>query len=392
MAKRRQTPAQKRKRRRKNARKSSVSFKKRLLRLSILTLLAGMASVALLIFLVWAGFFGKLPTRDALSRVDNYQATEVYSADKVLLGRYYIQERKANDYDEISEHVINALVATEDVRFFEHNGIDYRSLARVAFKTILLQDESGGGGSTISQQLAKNLFPRNYRGLWYMPVIKIKEAIIAHRLEDVYTKEELLTLYLNTVPFGDNVYGIEMASRRFFNKPAKNLRVEEAAVLIGMLKANSSYNPRIHPDRSRERRNVVLGQMSKYGYLKEDEFNKLAEKPIELNYHRITHNTGLATYFREFLRPQLEEWCSTHEKADGSPYNLYTDGLKIYTTIDSRMQRYAEEAVKQQMNSLQSVFDKHWNKEPWRNDRGILQAAIERSTAYRNLKAQGLSG
>jgi len=391
MAKRRLTPAQKRKKRRKKANTSNSSFRKKLLKYSVLAALAGIASVALLIFLVWSGFFGKLPTRDALSKIDNYQATEVYSADKVLLGRYYIQERKVNDYDEISEHVINALVATEDVRFFEHSGVDYRSLARVIFRTILLQDESSGGGSTISQQLAKNLFPRNTRGLWYMPVIKIKEAIIAHQLEDVYTKEELLTLYLNTVPFGDNVFGIEMASRRFFNKPAKNLRTEEAAVLVGMLKANSSYNPRLHPERAQQRRNVVLAQMLKYGYLQQDAYDKLTGQPIKLDYNRITHNTGLATYFREFLRPQLEEWCESHEKADGSPYNLYTDGLKIYTTIDSKMQRYAEEAVASQMKALQGVFDSHWNKEPWRNDRSILQAAIERSPAYKSLKAQGLS-
>ncbi len=392
MAKRKLTPAQKRKQRKKSAsRRKKVNWKVTLVKFTLAAIFLGILAVGGLIFLVWSGAFGKLPTRDALSKVDNYQATEVYSADKVLLGRYYIQERTLSDYDEISENVINALIATEDVRFFEHDGVDYRSLFRVGIRTILLQDQSSGGGSTISQQLAKNLFPRNTRGRWYMPVIKIKEAIIAHRLEDIYSKEEILTLYLNTVPFGDNVFGIEMASRRFFNKPARNLALQEAAVLVGMLKANNSYNPRLYPERSQERRNVVLAQMVKYGYIDQPTYDKVAPLPIELNYYRITHNTGLATYFREFLRPQLEEWCANNEKPDGSPYNLYTDGLKIYTTIDSKMQRYAENAVAQQMKALQAVFDEHWNKKPWKNNVSVLDAALMRSYPYKNLRKQGMS-
>ncbi|MCA6075494.1 penicillin-binding protein 1A [Fulvivirga sedimenti] len=392
MAKRKLTPAQKRKRRKRPAGSTRrKNWKVTLLKFTLAVFFLGILAVGGLVFLVWSGAFGKLPTRDALSKVDNYQATEVYSADKVLLGRYYIQERTLNDYDEISENVINALIATEDVRFFEHDGVDYRSLFRVGIRTILLQDQSSGGGSTISQQLAKNLFPRSNRGRWYMPVIKIKEAIIAHRLEDIYSKEEILTLYLNTVPFGDNVYGIEMASRRFFNKPARSLALQEAAVLVGMLKANHSYNPRLYPERALERRNVVLAQMVKYGYIDQLTYDKLAPLPIELNYYRITHNTGLATYFREFLRPQLEEWCANNEKPDGSPYNLYTDGLKIYTTIDSKMQRYAENAVSTQMKSLQSVFDEHWNGKPWKNNVSVLDAALMRSYPYKNFRKQGMS-
>ncbi len=363
----------------------------KILRLGFYALAGGIALFFFFIFLVWAGLFGKLPTEDALRNIDNYAATEVYSADSVLLGRYYIQERTISDYDEISPNVINALVATEDVRFFEHEGVDYRSMFRVVFKTILMGDNSAGGGSTITQQLAKNLFPRKNTARWYMPVVKVREAIIAKRIENVHSKESILTHYLNTVPFGDNVFGIEMASRRFFNKSARRLNVQEAAVLVGMLKANYTYNPRRNPERSLERRNVVITQMQKYGYLKENQRDSLQQLPLELNYYKITHSTGLATYFREFLRPQLETWCAENTKPDGSPYNLYTDGLKIYTTIHSSMQKYAENAMESHMKELQKVFDQHWNKQPWRDNPSLLTNAVKRSPRYKSLVASGMS-
>lgn len=392
MSKRKLTPAQRRRQRgRKKSSGNKVSWKKRILRFAVLAVLAGVLGIAALIGAVHMGVFGKLPSEESLSNIQNFQATEVYSADKVLLGRYYIQERRVSDFDEISEHIIHALVATEDARFFQHNGVDYPSLARVLVRTILMQDRSGGGGSTISQQLAKNLYPRKSGGLWRIPIIKIKESIIAQRIEKIYSKEEIITLYLNTVPFGENIFGIEMASRRFFDKSAREIDLDEAAVLVGMLKANYTYNPRINPENAVARRNVVLSQMLKYEYIDEATFESAREAPLEVKYSKITHNTGLATYYREYLRPELELWCASHEKPDGSPYNLYTDGLKIYTTLDSRLQRYAEDAVESQMKALQNVFDTHWDKRPWKNDMSILDAAIRRSSRYKQLVASGLS-
>ncbi len=376
---------------RKSLRKRESSWAMRIMKYALYAFLGGVGAVILFIFLVWAGLFGKIPTADALKEIDNYAATEVYSADSVLLGRYYIQERTLTEFSEISPNVIDALVATEDARFFEHNGIDYRSMFRVLFKTVLMGDHSAGGGSTLTQQLAKNLFPRSNTSRLYMPVVKVREAIMARRIEEVHSKEEILTHYLNTVPFGDNVFGIEMASRRFFNKSARRLNVQEAAVLIGMLKANYTYNPRRNPEQSRERRNVVIAQMQKYGYLKAEESDSLQQLPLELSYHKITHSTGMATYFREFIRPQLEQWCAENTRPDGSPYNLYTDGLRVYTTLNSSMQRYAEDAVASHMKELQKVFDAHWNGKPWRDDPALLTKAIKRSGRYQSLIAGGKS-
>ena len=343
-------------------------------------------------FSVKVGLFGKLPASETLKKIENNTATEVYSADSVLLGRFFIQERTRTRYEEIPEHLSNALIATEDARFFEHEGIDYRSLARVFFKTILLLDRTSGGGSTLSQQLAKNLFPRKNYGWLSIPVNKAREAIIAQRLEDVYTKEEILTLYFNTVPFGDNVYGVEMAAKRFFNKKISQLNIQEAAVLVGMLKANHTYNPRIYPENALSRRNVVLMQMTKYGYLRDQQYDSISALPIKLDYRKITHNTGIATYFREQLRQQLEKWCEDHKKPDGSDYNLYTDGLKVYTTIDSRMQKSAEAAMKVHMADLQKVFDNHWSgKEPWSDNKEVLKQAIRQSKRYIQLEEEGLS-
>ena len=368
---------------------------KRLKRIISIVLLVGfvlLGSFLAFYFSVKWGAFGKIPDHATLRSIRNNTATEIYSADSVLIGRFYLQERTRTDYKGISKNVINALVATEDARFFEHSGIDYRSLARVFFKTFLMLDRSSGGGSTISQQLAKNLFPRKDHGLVSIPVSKIKEAIIAHRLESIYSKEDLLTLYLNTVPFGDNVFGIEMASRRFFGKKNLELKVEEAAVLVGMLKANYSYNPRLYPENSLRRRNVVMHQMVKYEYLDQKNYEVLAKKPITLDYKKITHNSGIATYFREQLRQKLESWCEEHAKPDGSQYNLYTDGLKIYTTIDSRLQKYAEDAMRSHMKALQAIFKDHWaGREPWADNKDILQQAILNSARYKSLEKSGKS-
>jgi penicillin-binding protein 1A len=342
--------------------------------------------------LVYSGLLGPLPARSDLRSRQNHTASEVYSADSVLLGRYYIQDRTNVGYENIAPHVIEALVATEDARFYQHAGIDARSLARVFFKTLLLGEESAGGGSTLSQQLAKNLYPR--RSYWFLstPINKLREYIIARRLEKAYSKPEILELYLNTVPLGGDLYGIERAARRFFNTSADSIRLEEAAVLVGMLKATSTYHPRLHPEKSLQRRNVVLGQMVKYGYLPAATADSLQALPLTLRYRYQTHNDGLAPYFREQLRLELVAWCASQQKPDGTPYNLYTDGLKIYTTLHAGMQAQAERAVRHRMSRLQAQFDQHWRgRAPWGHNQAVIRTAMERSDRYRKLKAAGLT-
>ncbi len=361
-----------------------------LLRWSGIAMMSLVGLLILFFFSIRAGLFGPLPSDEELHHINNFNASEVYSYDSVLIGKYYIENRTNTTFENISPYIKDALIATEDVRFYQHDGIDKRSLARVLLKSILLQDESSGGGSTLSQQLAKNLFPRQHYFLFSLPINKVKEAIIARRLEKHYSKDEILTLYLNTVPFGGNVFGIEAATTRFFNKSARQIKPEEAAVLVGMLKATTSYNPRLYPDRSQSRRNVVLGQMAKYGYLPEDKVDSLQALPLTLDYHYVTHNDGLATYFREHLRRELDRWFKEHPKPDGSTYNLYTDGLKIYTTLDARIQQYAEQAVSEQMKELQQVFFQHWKeRKPWGEQDEVLQRAMRRSKRYQHLVAAG---
>lgn len=346
----------------------------------------------LLYVMVWSGLTGRLPDREELRKVQNPVASEVYSADSVLLGRYFIQERSDVGFQEIPKHVLSALQATEDIRFYDHGGIDVKSFMRVLVKSILLQDESSGGGSTITQQLAKNLYPRRNYWLFSVAINKTREMIIAARLEDVYSKDEILTLYLNTIPFGDNTYGIETAAQRFFSTPTRKLRIEQGAVLVGMLKATHSYNPRVFPERSRQRRDVVLNQMKKYDMISPARYDSLVALPLKLQYNRITHHEGLAPYFRDNIREVLLEWCSTHTREDGEPYNLYTDGLKVFTTIDSRLQRHAEDAVRQQMSVIQKKFNDHWSRtKPWDKRPEILTDATRRSERYANLKKQGMT-
>lgn len=355
-------------------------------------MILGLVSVLALYFAVRAGQFGPLPTDEQLRTIQNFTASEVYTYDRILLGRYYVENRTNTTLDNINPAIAEALVATEDARFYEHHGVDRRSLARVLVKSILLRQENSGGGSTISQQLAKNLFPRQRYSFLTLPVNKIKEITVATRLEEMYSKDEILMLYLNTVPFGGNVFGIEAASKRFFNKSAKQLSTQESATLIGMLKATTYYSPRLYPDRSQQRRNVVLGQMARYDYLTESQRDSLQALPLEINYNNVTHNTGLAPYFREKLRGEVQQWLNEHPKEDGSTYNLYTDGLKIYTTLDARLQGYAEQAVTEHLKKLQKDFFAHWkDKKPWGKDDGSLQQAKRRSERYRLLKSMGKS-
>ena len=371
----------------KSRKKSSV---KKGLNLFMIIFVTGFLALALFFTAVFLGFTGHIPTTTQLHEIKNPQASEVYSEDGKLLGRYYIENRSNVTFSEISPNVINALIATEDERFYEHRGIDEIALLRVLFKTILLMDRSSGGGSTISQQVAKNLFPRNDIGFISLPVNKLRESIIAYRMERIYNKEEILTLYLNTVPFAENIFGIEVAAERFFSKKPSDLTVDEAAVLIGMLKANNWYNPRTNPERSKNRRDVVIRQLVKNGYLTKEEGEHFMEKPLEIKYRRISYNEGPAPYFMEMIKPELLDWCKSNVKENGESWNLYTDGLIIKTTLNYDFQFYATQSVTEYMKNLQGVFERHWgDSDPWRRNPDILRRAVTRTERYKNMKAAG---
>jgi penicillin-binding protein 1A len=341
------------------------------------------------VFLVWAGLFGRIPGKKALKEIQNPMASEVYSADSVLLGRYYLQERTPVSADEIPKALKEALIATEDVRFYKHDGVDLKSLFRVMIKSILLQDEGSGGGSTLTQQLAKNIYPRKSVGFLSLPVNKIREMIIAGRLEDVYSKDEILVLYLNTIPFADNTYGVKTAADRFFSTPVKSLSVDQCAVLVGMLKATHYYNPRLFPERALKRRNIVISQMEKYKYISAEEEKGFQSKPLGLKYNNITNaDAGMAPYFRAYLQRELLAWCKNNKRSDGKNYNLYTDGLKIYTTIDSRLQRYGEEALKAQMMELQSRFENQLSRSTLDK---VAKSKLLQLSQYKGMIAQGIS-
>ena len=344
----------------------------------------------LFVLCVYWGVWGKLPTKINLSDFQYQRASEVYTADSVLIGKYYLYDRQPIPFESIPKHVLDALVAIEDERFHQHSGIDYQSLGRVAIKTILMQDQSSGGGSTLTQQLAKNLYPRRDRKKANIVVDKLKEMIIASRLEDIYKKDEILTNYLNTVSFGDNTFGIESASLKFFNKRAKNLSVEQAATLVGMLKATYGYNPRVFPEKSLTRRNLVLSAMAKNKMLSEENRDSLIAIPIELDYREFDNNDGLAPYFREEVRKQLQKW-SLKEREAGNEYNIYTSGLKVYTTLDYNMQYWAEEAMRDHMASLQKAFEKSYGKNaPWLRDKVLIKKMVRQSDSYKKLKNSGL--
>ncbi|MDO6810138.1 transglycosylase domain-containing protein [Zobellia galactanivorans] len=355
-----------------------------------------MATLALVLFFfvfilsIYWGAWGSIPNKEELSDFQYQRASEVYTADSVLIGKFYLYDRQPIAFEAIPEHLRNALVSIEDERFYDHSGIDYQSLGRVAVKTILMQDQSAGGGSTLTQQLAKNLYPRRDRKKTNIVVDKIKEMVIASRLEDIYTKEEILTHYLNTVSFGDNTFGIESASLKFFNKQAKDLNVEEGAVLVGMLKATYGYNPRIFPERSLERRNLVLQAMANNHHLSNEEKDSLTDKPLKLDYRDFDNNAGLAPYFREEVRKQLLKW-NAKQKEEGHDYNIYTSGLKVYTTLDYNMQFWAEEAMREHMQSLQGRFEKSYGKNaPWRTNKKLIEKVVKQSGIYQKLKKQGL--
>ncbi|MCM5662959.1 transglycosylase domain-containing protein [Galbibacter mesophilus] len=340
---------------------------------------------------VYLGAWGPIPSEEELENLDLDQATEILADDGRLLGKLYINDRQPIPFDSIPENLIHALIATEDARFYEHNGVDNRSLLRVFFKTILLQDESSGGGSTISQQLAKNLYPRKNLGSLGIVVHKLRESIIAKRLEDVYSKEEILLNYLNTVPFSDNTYGIESAAKHFFNKSTAQLSTTEAATLIGSLKATYYYNPKLFPERSLQRRNVVLSQMKNYEYLDEKAYDSLVKDSLELDIQQYSYNDGLAPYFREHVRLYLKEWLRKYNEKKDTSINIYTDGLKIHTTINYDMQQLAEEAVKEHISKLQKEFEASYGESaPWLTNKALLEDELSKTLAYKTLANKGL--
>lgn len=357
-----------------------------------LLLLAVAAVTALFVWSVSAGIWGKLPDYKELMNIQNDEASVLYSEDGEVLGKYYIENRTNVNFKNISQHAIDALIATEDVRFYKHEGVDRISLMRVFFKTLLLGQRNSGGGSTISQQLAKNLYPRAEQQVTFMPVVKLKEMMTAQKIESIYTKDEILTLYLNTVSFGENTFGIESAAQKFFSTSASNLSLVQAATLIGMLKGPSYYNPRLHPERALERRNTVIGQMVKYGFLQEDEGEELKKKELEIEYKPDNHYSGLAPYLREQIRRDATEIITRYNEEYGTDYNLYRDGLVLVSTVDAEMQRYAEEAAEKHIRQVQASYYRHLGKtEPWDKHPEILKNAIRNSRIYKKLTHDGLS-
>jgi len=363
----------------------------------------GLVFFILFVWLVsinFLGLFGSLPDFKALENPDSELASELYSADGVLLGTFARENRSPVTYEELAPNLVQALISTEDERFEEHSGIDLKAMMRVIFKSILL-GQNAGGGSTLSQQTAKNLFKTrtdasagvlsNIPGL-RMLIIKTKEWIVATQLEKAYTKNEILTLYLNTSEFGSNAFGIKTAARTFFNKDPKDLSVQESAVLVGLFKAPTYYSPVFNPENSLARRNTVLSQMVKNDFLSAAEYDSLSKLPIELDYRIQNQNQGLATYFREIVKADLIKWSKENLKPDGSAYDIFGDGLKIYVTIDSRMQRYAEEAMREHMAELQKVFfNEMGDRDPWINENlqvipGFIENAVKRTERYRILK------
>lgn len=359
--------------------------------------------VILLFITTSAGLLGFMPTFEELENPKSNLASEIFSADQVLLGKYYVENRTVIHYGELSPNLVNALIATEDVRFKTHSGIDFRSIFRVLVKNVLGGNRGAGGGSTITQQLAKNLFPRQENpSVFQLIPRKFKEWIIAVKLERNYTKEEIIAMYLNTVNFGNQSFGIKSAAKTYFNKTPAELTVDESALLVGMLKAPSYFSPINHPDRVKARRNTVMGQMLKYNYITQAQYDSLSIKTVDMSKYKVQdQNEGIATYFREYLRTTLNEWCTTHKKADGTEYNLYKDGLKIYTTINSKMQKYAEAAVDEYIGEkLQPEFEEHWKgvkdaPYDWTMNKAdietLLEQAMKRSDRYINLKAAGWS-
>ncbi|MBR6311210.1 MAG: transglycosylase domain-containing protein, partial [Paludibacteraceae bacterium] len=388
------------------------------------------ATVFGVFFLIKSGAIGYLPPIEDLKNPKNKNATEVYSADMKLLGNYFYGKENRIDvnYSEISPYMINALIATEDARYLSHSGIDGRALVRSVVKRGIFQQKSAGGGSTITQQLAKQLYSRPTQNFFQRLLQKPNEWVIAVELERLYTKDEIIAMYLNKFDFLNNAVGIKSAAKVYFDTTPADLKIEEAATLVGMCKNPSYYNPVRRPERTEARRNVVLDQMCKGDYITQEQCDSLKQIPLQLKYQKVDHKFGLATYFREYLRQVLMAkepnrrnyaswqyqkyhedslqwknnplygWCNKNKKANGDYYNIYVDGLKIYTTIDSRMQKYAEEAVAENLKTQQKTFfaqKKGKSYAPYSKDlseeqvRDLLERAKKQSGRYNNMKSVG---
>lgn len=349
-------------------------------------------------FILYLTVFADLPSLEELENPRSNLASEIISSDQKVIGKYYIENRTNVSFNQISPNVVNALIATEDARFYTHSGVDVRALGR-AISGALSGRESSGGGSTITQQLAKMLFPRENLNKIELVLRKFKEWIIAVKLERNYTKNEIIAMYLNKFDFINNAVGIKSAARIYFDTTPDSLKIEQAAMLVGMAKNPSLFNPKRKPENALNRRNVVLNQMEKYNYITEEQCEKYKKIPLKIKFTSEDQNEGIATYFREYLRDYMKKWCKEHKKPDGSNYNLYKDGLKIYTTINSKMQRYAEEAVQEWLTELQGKFFTHWKGKknaPFYNMNDeevqkLLTQAMKRSERYRVLKERGLS-
>jgi len=357
--------------------------------------LGGIAFTILIFMLASIGVFGKLPTFEDLENTENNLATEVISIDGITLGKYYRENRTPVKFTDLPNNLINALVATEDERFYEHSGIDFRGFARAVVN--LGQD---GGASTITQQLAKLLFTKRASDNFVKRVIqKIKEWIIAIRLEKQYTKNEIITMYFNKYDFGHNAVGIRSAARIHFGKEPSELTMEESAMLVGMFVNSSAFNPMRWPDKVEQRRNIVLKQMNRNNFISETEKDSLQKIPLKLNVNLEGHSDGSATYFREYVREFLRGWMEENPKPDGESYNIYRDGLKIFVTIDSRMQNYAEEATQEHMENLQKIFFKQQQKNknaPFydldsKQIESTLLSAMKRTDRWRKMKKAGHS-
>ena len=349
----------------------------------------GILIFVLLIASVGFGLFGELPSFRDLENPKSNLATEVISSDGNILGTYFIQNRSNAKYKDLSPNLVNALIATEDVRFYKHSGVDLKGTFAIIFYSAIGKKR---GSSTITQQLAKNLFPRKKQNIFNIGIIKLKEWLTAIKIERNYTKEEIITMYFNTVDFGSNSYGIKAASKTYFSKTPNKLSIDESALLVGILKGTTVFSPIKNPERAIKRRNVVLEQMEKYGFISEAELIENNSKELNLQFQSPDHNQGSATYFREYVRQEVTAWCKENKKADGETYDIYRDGLKIYTTIDSRMQAYAEAAVKEHLTYLQAEFYKHWKgKTPWGENTDIISTSMRRSDRYQQLKEEGIA-
>lgn len=331
------------------------------------------------------GVWGKMPSDKDLLNIRNYEASEIYTSDSVLIGKLYLENRSNVALEDVHLDAITQLIATEDSRFYEHNGFDKTGAIRVLVKSIILQQDAGGG-STISQQLAKNIFGRKDYGFLSMPVNKAKEVIIAKQLEELYSKDEIIELYLNTVSFGEDTYGIASASLRFFDKKPSELSPEESAVLIGMLKSPTLFNPRLHPNRSLARRNTVLAQWNKYEYVEDKMYHELKELPIDLTYTSLSLSNGVAPHFRYIIQQKLKQILPKEEEG----YEVYkTSGLKIYTSINYELQKNAEQSVRENLKRLQPQFIQNTrsNKEV----KVFLDSQVQQSPLFKRLKAKGYS-